>query len=140
MNSKAYTEVNFIINQMSNELSNKIPKEIKEMIKEKMDETYEFYIDDEEWEEKELLEDTEKILSVLYTDYIASEEEKTVILNKEKIIMQKKYKNVNQPKNLRDVFQNQKKLKNEEKNIVKVEYKKPWYKKIIQYIRLKIKI
>lgn len=140
MNSKAYTEVNFIINQMSNELSNKIPKEIKEMIKEKMDETYEFYIDDEEWEEKELLEDTEKILSVLYTDYIASEEEKTVILNKEKIIMQKKYKNVNQPKNLRDVFQNQKKLKNEEKNIVKVEYKKPWYKKIIEYIRLKIKI
>ena len=55
MNSKAYTEVNFIINEMSNELSNKIPKEIKEMIKEKMDETYEFYIDDEEWEEKELL-------------------------------------------------------------------------------------
>lgn len=140
MNSKAYTEVNFIINQMSNELSNKIPKEIKEMIKEKMDETYEFYIDDEEWEEKELLEDTEKILSVLYTDYIANEEEKKVILNKEKIIMQKKYKNVNQPKNLRDVFQNQKKLKNEEKNIVKVEYKKPWYKKIIEYIRLKIKI
>ena len=49
------------------------------------------YKSDEEWEEKELLEDTEKILSVLYTDYIASEEEKTVILNKEKIIMQKKY-------------------------------------------------
>ena len=139
MNSKAYTEVNFIINEMSNELSNKIPKEIKEMIKEKMDETYEFYIDDEEWEEKELLEDTEKILSVLYTDYIANEEEKKVILNKEKIIMQKKYENIIQPKNLCDVFPN-KKYFNEEKEIVKVEYKKTWYQKIIEYIRLKIKI
>lgn len=140
MNSKAYTEVNFIINEMSNELSNKIPKEIKEMIKEKMDKTYEFYIDDEDWEEKELLEDTEKILSVLYTDYIANEEEKKVILNKEKIIMQKKYENTIQPNNLCDVFPNQKKYFNEEKNIVRVEYKKPWYKKIIEYIRLKIKI
>ena len=139
MNSKAYTEVNFIINEMSNELSNKIPKEIKEMIKEKMDETYEFYIDDEEWEEKELLEDTEKILSVLYTDYIANEEEKKVILNKEKIIMQKKYENSIHTKNLCDVFPN-KKYFNEEKEIVIVEYKKTWYKKIIEYIRLKIKI
>lgn len=139
MNSKAYTEVNFIINEMNNELSNKIPKEIKDMIKEKMDKTYEFYITDEEWEEKELLEDTEKILSVLYTDYIANEEEKKVILNKEKIIMKKKYENTIQPKNLCDVFANKKSF-NEEKEIVKVEYKKPWYKKIIEYIRLKIKI
>ncbi len=140
MNSKAYTEVDFIINEMSNELSKKIPKEIKEMIKEKMDKTYEFSIEDEEWEEKVLLEDTEKILSVLYTDYIANEEEKKLILNKEKIIMQKKYGNTKQQNNLCDVFPNHKKSFNEEKNIVKVDYKKPWYKKIIAYIRLKIKI
>ena len=79
MNSKAYTEVNFIINEMDSELSNKIPKDIKEMIREKMDKNYEFYIEDNEWEEKDLLEDTEKILSVLYTDYIANDEEKKLI-------------------------------------------------------------
>lgn len=91
MNSKAYTEVNFIINEMDSELSNKIPKE---MIREKMDKNYEFYIEDDEWEEKELLEDTEKILSVLYTDYIANDEEKKLILNREKIIKQERHKDI----------------------------------------------
>ena len=53
--------------------------------------------------------------------------------------MQKKYENTIQTKNLCDVFPN-KKYFNEEKEIVKVEYKKTWYQKIIEYIRLKIKI
>lgn len=138
MNPKAYTEVNFIINEMDSELSNKIPKGIKEMIKKKMDKNYEFYIEDNEWEEKELLEDTEKILSVLYTDYIANDEEKKLILNKEKIINEKMHKEIKIPENLQELFQNQRKHVSEEKSIVKTE-NKSWISKIVEYIKLKFK-
>lgn len=138
MNSKAYTEVNFIINEMDSELSNKIPKNIKEMIREKMDKNYEFYIEDNEWEEKDLLEDTEKILSVLYTDYIANDEEKKLILNKEKIIKQKRNKDLKVTKNLQKLFPNQRKYASEEKSIVKTE-NKTWISKIVEYIKLKFK-
>ena len=134
MNPKAYTEVNFIINEMDSELSNKIPKHIKEMSRKKMDKNYEFYIENNEWEEKEFLEDTEKILSVLYTDYIANDEEKKLILNKEKIINEKKHKDIKITKNLQELFPNQKKHVSEEKSIVKTE-NKSWISKIVEYIK-----
>lgn len=136
MNSKAYTEVNFIINEMDSELSNKIPRDIKEMIRKKMDKNYEFCIENHEWEEKELLEDTEKILSVLYTDYIANDEEKKLILNKEKIINQERHKDIKIIKNSQELFPNQRKYVSEEKSLVKTE-NKPWILKIVEYIKLK---
>ena len=69
---------------MSSELKNKIPKEIISMIEKRKDSSYN--IDVENIEDLDLLEDTEKILSVIYTDYIATVEEKEIIKNKEKIV------------------------------------------------------
>ena len=82
MDSRAYTEVNYIINEMSSEMKSKIPYQILKKIEDRKDKNYEFYIEDEDFENVELLEDTEKMLSVLYTDYLASDEEKIVIKNK----------------------------------------------------------
>ena len=90
MDSRAYTEVNYIINEMSSEMKNKIPSQILRNIENRMDKNYDFRIEEEEFENAELLEDTEKILSVLYTDYLASDEEKIIIKNKEKILENKK--------------------------------------------------
>ena len=90
MDSRAYTEVNYIINEMSNEMKNKIPSQILRNIENRMNKNYNFRIEEEEFENAKLLEDTEKILSVLYTDYLASDEEKIVIQNKEKILENKK--------------------------------------------------
>lgn len=84
LNPKAYTQVSYIINNMSSELKNKIPKEIISMIEKRKDSSYN--IDVENIEDLNLLEDTEKILSVIYTDYIATVEEKEIIKNKEKIV------------------------------------------------------
>lgn len=84
LNPKAYTQVSYIINNMSSELKNKIPKEIISMIEKRKDSSYN--IDVENIEDLDLLEDTEKILSVIYTDYIATVEEKEIIKNKEKIV------------------------------------------------------
>lgn len=84
LNPKAYTQVSYIINNMSSELKNRIPKEIISMIEKRKDSSYN--IDVENIEDLNLLEDTEKILSVIYTDYIATVEEKEIIKNKEKIV------------------------------------------------------
>ena len=84
LNPKAYTQVSYIINNMSSELKNRIPKEIISMIEKRKDSSYNINV--ENIEDLKLLEDTEKILSVIYTDYIATVEEKEIIKNKEKIV------------------------------------------------------
>lgn len=89
IDSKAYTEVYYIINEMSDELKTKIPQNIIKNIKEKMDNNYQFNIENKDVENIKLLEDTEKILSVLYTDYIATEYERKIIKAKEKILLNK---------------------------------------------------
>lgn len=87
MKSRAYTQAYVIIQNLSEDLKNKIPSKIINAIKSKMDSSYEFSIvDEEEIETIELLDDTEKILSVIYTDYLATEEERKVIRNKERVI------------------------------------------------------
>ena len=53
-----------------------------------MDTNYEFYIDDDIGD-VELLEDTEKILSVLYTDFLVTDEERDIIKKKEKILQER---------------------------------------------------
>ena len=89
MDAKAYTEVYNIITLMSDEYKEKIPNKIIEAIKYKMDKSYDFNIDIDNIENIELMEDTEKILSVIYTDYLSSQHERRIIKNKEKIIMLK---------------------------------------------------
>ena len=78
LDKRAYTEAFYIINEMSYELRSKIPNEIIKKIESKMDTDYEFYIESD-IDDAELLEDTEKILSVLYTDYIATDEEREIL-------------------------------------------------------------
>lgn len=91
MDSRAYTECYYIIEQMSEELRNKIPEKIRKTIEQKMDKNYKFHIENEDFENAKLLKDTEKILSVLYTDYLSTDEERMIIKNKEQIINAKKH-------------------------------------------------
>lgn len=88
INPKAYTEVNEIIKSIPNEVKEKIPEDIRKTIDYNSDKNYYFTFDD--FEKIELLEDTKKILSVLYTDYFSTEDERKVIMEKEKIIERQK--------------------------------------------------
>ena len=130
--AKAYTQVSYIISLMSNSLKEKIPQDFIDMIERNKDKNYE--IKEENVKDMVLLSDTEKILSVIYTDYIASEEEKVIIKNKEKMLYLKeenkgKY-NINVFKNI----ESSKKTKNENiSTIPKIE--KRWYQKIFEKIR-----
>ena len=130
--AKAYTQVSYIISLMSNSLKEKIPQDFIDMIERNKDKNYE--IKEENVKDMVLLSDTEKILSVIYTDYIASEEEKVIIKNKEKMLY---LKEENKEKYNIDVFknmENSKKTKNENISMIpKIE--KRWYQKIFEKIR-----
>lgn len=130
--AKAYTQVSYIISLMSNSLKEKIPQDFIDMIERNKDKNYE--IKEENVKDMVLLSDTEKILSVIYTDYIASEEEKVIIKNKEKMLY---LKEENKEKYNINVFKNiesSKKTKNENISMIpKIE--KRWYQKIFEKIR-----
>ena len=88
INNKAYTEIVVIINNMSAKLREKIPLDLIESFKQNMDKNYCFLLASNIKDTK-LLEDTEKLLSLLYTDYFASEEEKIIINAKERSLILK---------------------------------------------------
>lgn len=90
LQSKAYTEAFYLISQMSDEMKNRIPEKVLNNIKSRMDKNYIFNADNNDFEGTELLEDTEKILSVIYTDYFSTEQEYEVIKNKERILEREK--------------------------------------------------
>ena len=148
MDSKAYTEVYNIINCMSDEYKEKIPNKVIQTIKYKMDKNYEFNIDLDNINDLELMDDTEKILSVLYTDYISPEEERKIIKNKEKIVYLNK-ENKKKEKFESDIFKNnltkslvedsnEKRENNKKETLINTK-KEKWYKKLLNFIKRLLK-
>lgn len=88
ISSKAYTEVHEIIKNMPIEMRKKIPETLVKTIEYNMDKEYKINI--ENFEKVKLLEDTEKILSVIYTDYLSTEKERKIIVAKERAITYQK--------------------------------------------------
>lgn len=73
LDKRAYTEVYYILSNMSDEMRDRVPKKIVRNIKKRVDKNYDFKIDD--FSNVQLLDDTEKILAVLYNDYWLDYEE-----------------------------------------------------------------
>ena len=121
---KTLAEVYNVLIMLDKENFDKIPKKMIEAIKNNMDTDYEV-----EWSEIEkgnLLEDTEKILSVLYTDYLATQEEKNIIMQLENLKYKDRY----------PVFKNRVKKENinEEKELVEVKNEN-WFMKLVGKIK-----
>lgn len=121
---RALAEVYNVLIMLDKENFDKIPKKMIEAIKENMDTEY-----DVQWNEIEngnLLDDTEKILSVLYTDYLATPEEKNIIMQLENL----RYKDCY------PVFKNRVKKENinEEKELVQLKNEN-WFIKLVDKIK-----
>lgn len=121
---RALTEVYNVLIMLDKENFDKIPKKMIDAIKDNMDTAYEV-----EWSEIEkgnLLEDTEKILAVLYTDYLATPEEKNIIMQLENL----RYKDCY------PVFKNRVKKENinEERKLVEVK-KENWFMRLVGKIK-----
>lgn len=80
---RALAEVYNVLIMLGKKTFQKIPVSIIKAIKNNMDTEYE--VRWEELEKENMLEDTEKILSVIYTDYLATSEEKNIIMQLEKL-------------------------------------------------------
>lgn len=139
IDTKAYTEVYYIINCLSALNKEKIPEEIRKNIESKMDKNYIFNVDINNIKNIQLLDDTKRILSILYTDYFASDEERNAIKAKELAIAiskeeEIKKEQINQyeikfDKNVNNTSND----KTECKNLV--EYKTSYFKRMLERIK-----
>lgn len=110
----AYKEVYIIINSLEEDVRECIPEEKINFYKENMDENHEFIIDyDKNINEQQILYVTKCILANLFRDYVATEEDKLEIIEKEKnelkIVEEEKKKKYNP----NDIFGNNDSIKTE---------------------------
>lgn len=129
---QAYSEVYYLITKMPEEMKNKIPENLINEIRNNMDKDYNVNPEQKSIEDLKLLDETKKILSVLYTDYITTNEEREIIKAKERSI---KKQNIEKMPNIRvrELFVDEDKDNEKiEKSIIKIENDK-WYKRIHKF-------
>jgi hypothetical protein len=129
----AYSQVSFIISKMSYDLQSRIPKEIRGLIESKKDKN--LVIEAENVNDLQLLKDTEKMLSVLYTDYLATEEERKIIRGKERILAARKEEQKKLEYNNVDMFKHNEPEAPKEEITPMIQYKQPWYKRIANFFK-----
>lgn len=80
----AYSEVYTIISMMSEKLRNNIPQNVLNIIESKRDKKYNIQI--KNIKEYKFSDEANKLLAVLYKNYLANTEEKRIIIAKEYFI------------------------------------------------------
>ena len=142
--NQSFTEVYNIINHFEEELYNKIPKKFINLIEQNMDNTYNSNIDfTKSINDQELLHETRVILSLIYRDYLCSEEEREALIQKDKIELAKYEEELREKYNPDNIFKNRQPtvLKEEEtleetvEETSMVEYKESFVKKIFNKIK-----
>jgi hypothetical protein len=118
---------------MSYDLQSRIPKEIRGLIESKKDKN--LVIEAENVNDLQLLKDTEKMLSVLYTDYLATEEERKIIRGKERILAARKEEQKKLEYNNVDMFKHNEPEAPKEEITPMIQYKQPWYKRIANFFK-----
>ena len=129
---KAFSEINFILDNSETNITNKIPKKFIDLIKNNMDKNYVVKIDlSNGIENSVLLDKTKDILSLIYRDYICSKEEREKLID----LWEAKKQTINTNQILQNNSYEKREIKIiEDKKIAKIENKK-WYEKIINKIR-----
>lgn len=129
---KAFKELNEIIKFFPKNEYRKIPKSFINFIEENMDNNYEYivkHIDD--FQNQEMLEETKILLSVIYRDYIAQNEEKKEIIENEKKELLQEEKRLEEKYNISNLLKNKKSKQEilENSNSI-IKYKESFFQKI----------
>lgn len=133
---KAFAEVNDIINNSEIAIQEKIPDKFKKMLHENLDVTYKVNIDyTKNINEQQLLPETRDILTLIYKDYLCSEEEREELINKHTELK----KSIEEKYNIEKIFTKKEsgtinKLVNNE-NLPIAQEDKKWYQKIFLKIK-----
>ena len=145
--NQAFSETYDVITHMSKEMQEKIPKSFINLIKENRDLDYNFNIDYSTDIKKQLLKETKVILSLIYRDYLCSNEKivKLIALDIEEIggeekSSQEKYQ-IDFDSRKKEKLQDVEELKNKEQETLPIKLEKDkWYIKIINFIKKILKI
>ena len=136
---KALTEVYEILKEYEEGID-EIPEKYLWVIEDNMDKDYVFIIDD--FETIELRKDTKKIITYLYTNFLSTPEEKSVLKQLEKIQYEERIAKENKQKQeiTYQIFNKNKlegKVESEDKNNdnLPMEYKESLFKNILNKIK-----
>ena len=132
---KSYKELYEIIKKLPEKEKNKIPNSFLEQIKNNMNKNYSYKVEHiEDFENQKMLEETRRLLAVVYRDYLASEEEKFEILRKEKEEIEKDELEKRKKYNV-NVFENNKKEEKHEHVELTVKEEKKWFEKFVDFLK-----
>ena len=132
----AFSEVNAILNIMPSNLYNKIPLKFRKMISEYKNNSYNPRIE-EPVEDYELKDETKIILSLIYRDFLCSDEEKERLKARDAQKLQEEEEQLREKYNPDNIFNNRK-TENVEivtEPVAMVEYKESFFTRIINKIK-----
>ena len=137
--ANAFVEVLDIIFNLSESEYNKIPSKFIELLEENSNTEYEFIYDpNKTLDEQNVSLEAKAIIAVICRDFLASEEEKNEIIQKEKDELQEYEKMQREKYNPEQLFYNDNNSNIEEQNNEEtsiVEYKEPFFVKIKNIIK-----
>ena len=138
---KAFSEVDTILEYSSEEIRNKVPDKFRQLIKNNKDNNYKLILDEnKKLKDQKLLIETREILSLIYRDYLCSEDERKELIK----INNQKLEEINEEYDIQNIFDKRKNKVSTEDDINKetlpvVINEEKWYKKIFNFIRKLIK-
>lgn len=138
---KAFSEVDTILEYSSEEIRNKVPDKFRQLIKNNKDNNYKLILDEhKKLNDQELLIETREILSLIYRDYLCSEDERKELIK----INNQRLEEINEEYDIQNIFDKRKNKVSTEDDINKetlpvVINEEKWYKKIFNFIRKLIK-
>ncbi len=138
---KAFSEVDTILEYSSEEIRNKVPDKFRQLIKNNKDNNYKLILDEhKKLNDQELLIETREILSLIYRDYLCSEDERKELIK----INNQRLEEINEEYDIQNIFDKRKNKVSAEDDINKetlpvVINEEKWYKKIFNFIRKLIK-
>lgn len=131
----ALAEVDDILTYTELELVNRIPKSMRDFISQNKQKEYQSNICVERPIcEQKLLKETEAILSLIFRDYWATDEEKKQLAEKDKLELE------NFKKNTQIVFPVSHKSLKQDDTCLALQINQPWYEKIYAKIRKVLEI
>ena len=138
---KAFSEVDTILEYSSEEIRNKVPDKFRQLIKNNKDNNSKLILDEhKKLNDQELLIETREILSLIYRDYLCSEDERKELIK----INNQRLEEINEEYDIQNIFDKRKNKVSAEDDINKetlpvVINEEKWYKKIFNFIRKLIK-
>ena len=134
---KAFKEISELIKFFPRSEYRRIPKSFINFIEEHMDNNYDYIVEHiDDFQNQEMLDETKIILSIIYRDFIASDEVKKQIYKMENFELLQEEKRIREKYNPDNLFKNRdNKVEPVEKSVAMVEYKESIFTKIKNWFK-----